>query len=261
VPHPLGILAVCRPPVAFDSLDGESVDLVALILAPPDRPGQHLGDVSRWSDGLVRRLADADFSRRLRQAGSAAEIEELLQAADGGMTRREWLTCIDPQVILGFLEDRGLLTERKARLFGTAVCRRLWDLLDDARSWDAVAVAERFAAGLASAGELEVAYAAQACCLERPAWQPATEAAEVAELVAADKAVEVVAIASITAKQAMATAGNQDWNREVWDAEQQAQSDLLRDLFGPLPFRKPHVEPHWRTPLVVSLAQAAYEER
>jgi hypothetical protein len=39
------------------------------------------------------------------------------------------------------------------------------------------------------------------------------------------------------------------------------QAGLLRDIFGPLPFRSLHLEHRWRTPLVVSLARAAYEER
>src|SRR4051812_46292609 len=42
VDRPLGILAVCRPPVEYESLDGEPVDIVALVLTPQDRPGQHL---------------------------------------------------------------------------------------------------------------------------------------------------------------------------------------------------------------------------
>src|SRR4051794_2756548 len=46
VDRPLGILGVCRPPVNFDSLNAESVDIVALILSPPDRPGRHLGEAS-----------------------------------------------------------------------------------------------------------------------------------------------------------------------------------------------------------------------
>jgi hypothetical protein len=40
-----------------------------------------------------------------------------------------------------------------------------------------------------------------------------------------------------------------------------AQTNLLRDIFGPLPFRTPRFGPGWRTPLVLSLAQTAYEER
>lgn len=130
VQRPLGILAVCRPPVEFDSLDGEPVDIIALLLSPPDRPGQHLGEASSGSVGLVRRLADEVFCRRLRQADSAEEVMEIVQA-EGGMTRREWLSSTDPVAMLRLLRDRGLITERKARLFAVACCRRFWDLLPD----------------------------------------------------------------------------------------------------------------------------------
>jgi hypothetical protein len=39
------------------------------------------------------------------------------------------------------------------------------------------------------------------------------------------------------------------------------QAGLLRDIFGLLPFRSLRLEHRWRTPLVLSLARAAYEER
>src|SRR5262245_56052223 len=71
VQRPLGMLAVCRPPLEFDALDGEPVEIIALFLSPPDRPGQHLGEASRGSEALVRRLADENFCGRLRRAGSA----------------------------------------------------------------------------------------------------------------------------------------------------------------------------------------------
>src|SRR5579862_8714747 len=38
VARPLGVLAVCRPPVWFDAIDAEPVDILALVLTPPDRP-------------------------------------------------------------------------------------------------------------------------------------------------------------------------------------------------------------------------------
>jgi hypothetical protein len=44
-------------------------------------------------------------------------------------------------------------------------------------------------------------------------------------------------------------------------AEERAQADLLRDIFGPPPFRTSRVGPSWRTPLVLSLARAANRER
>jgi hypothetical protein len=40
-----------------------------------------------------------------------------------------------------------------------------------------------------------------------------------------------------------------------------SQCRLLQDRFGPLPFRAVSFETGWRTPAVLSLAQAAYEQR
>jgi hypothetical protein len=39
------------------------------------------------------------------------------------MTPYEWLTCQEPQRLLGFLLERGKLTERRCRLFGCACDR------------------------------------------------------------------------------------------------------------------------------------------
>jgi hypothetical protein len=52
---------------------------------------------------------------------------------------------------------------------------------------------------------------------------------------------------------------------EVWAearaAELAAQAALLRDLFGPLPFRPVSVAASWRTPAVVGLARAIEQEQ
>ncbi len=45
------------------------------------------------------------------------------------------------------------------------------------------------------------------------------------------------------------------------DAETAAQANLLRDLFGPLPFRPVAVDTTWRTPPVVALATSIYDDR
>src|SRR5262245_3611735 len=76
------------------------------------------------------------------------------------MNQAVWASCTDPGLMLECLQETGGLTERKARLFVAAVCRRIWPLLTDRRLTEAVEVAERFADGQANHRQRREAYAA-----------------------------------------------------------------------------------------------------
>jgi hypothetical protein len=86
------------------------------------------------------------------------------------MTRDEWLACEDPRRMLDFVRTDprfgygpegsapGACITRKLRLWACALCRHpaVWPRLTDPRSRQAVEVAELYADGLATEGELSV---------------------------------------------------------------------------------------------------------
>lgn len=74
----VGTVAVSADGVDFESLDGEKVQLFFLLVSPPDRPGDHL----RALENISRQLRDETFCRFLKQAKSAADIQQLLQESD-----------------------------------------------------------------------------------------------------------------------------------------------------------------------------------
>src|SRR5262249_29452171 len=73
----IGTLALSRPGVAFDSLDGEPVHVFVLLISPQDRPGDHL----RALENVSRSLRDDGFVRSLRQASARDTIWALLDEA------------------------------------------------------------------------------------------------------------------------------------------------------------------------------------
>jgi hypothetical protein len=74
------------------------------------------------------------------------------------MTEAEWLACAHPDPMLDFVA--ATTDHSKLRLFGVASCRRIWQLLTDERSRQAVNVAESFAERRATEAELASAYEA-----------------------------------------------------------------------------------------------------
>jgi hypothetical protein len=179
------------------------------------------------------------------------------------------------------------INSRKLLLFACACCRRILPLLVDERSRRAIETAELYADGLTGKRALHQATkVAKDASVDsvRPRvmvgeWQAAAQA-RAAEAVAltldsADPADE----AATWAKEAIRAWAAQGPTNEpapysyvtrkskttitpeaAWIAEGIAQCDLLYDLIGD-PFRPPKLDPAWRAPPVVKLADTIYRER
>lgn len=74
----VGTVAVSEEGVDFDSLDGEKVHLLFMLISPPDRPGDHL----RALENISRQLRDDTFCRFLKQSKTAEDVWQLLEEAD-----------------------------------------------------------------------------------------------------------------------------------------------------------------------------------
>jgi hypothetical protein len=76
------------------------------------------------------------------------------------VTEDEWVNATAPMPMLEFLRASGRVSDRKLRLFDVACCRRVWHLLTDERSRQAVDAAEKLADNLLSRRRLLAARAA-----------------------------------------------------------------------------------------------------
>ena len=74
----IGTVAISEEGVDFESLDGEKVHLLFLLVSPPDRPGDHL----RALENISRQLRDDTFCRFLKQSKKPEDVWQLLEEAD-----------------------------------------------------------------------------------------------------------------------------------------------------------------------------------
>jgi hypothetical protein len=218
-------------------------------------------------------------SGRLGRALDAMALEaypwaQVPSRVEGKMDESEWLGTDDSRWLLYHV----LGSERKFRLFACACARRVWHWLPDARSQAAVRAAEDYADGRVTIAQLAWARRSaqdRVTELEERWDDPASRfdvlgpaqhsAAEAAAEAATSEPRMAALIASHHAEEAFAGAGEGPSLTGILDASQAAserrqQVPLLRDVF-PNPFRLVAIEPGWRTPVVMSLAEAAYAER
>jgi hypothetical protein len=174
------------------------------------------------------------------------------------ITERQWLTAESPSAISDAVRKRQ--NARKMRLFGSACCRRLGDLLADPRSWDAIGVAEQFADGEVKVKSLTAARsAAQAAVndLGQPKyrWEADGWAAIAVEMLVWGTAKVYFQLSANRAAEAIGQSGVR-----TNAGESAIQVGLLRDIFGN-PFRPAAFDPAWRTSTVAAIARQMYESR
>jgi hypothetical protein len=149
-----------------------------------------------------------------------------------------------------------------------ACCRRVWHLLADPRSRQAVGVGERYADGLATRADLRAAGAAARAAFDAAAGGVPQMAAGIAGYATVlDRgpggAVTGPAAACVASAAGVSGPAIHPSVSPAWvaarDAEYAAQAALLRDIIGN-PFRPAAVDPAWLIPTVLSVARAAYDE-
>ena len=177
------------------------------------------------------------------------------------MTEQDWLNCDDPWKMLDFLRCNP--RQRRPRLFCCACIRhaplgdgrKVWDLLTDERSRNAVDVAERYADDLATRDDMEAA--------RRIAHRLADEVRDVALYAAASPGRTDVAFTRFSIRNAVVTVMNRGGPTTKYDdayAAQRKICDFLRDIYGMLPIRSVLFDFSWASSTVVSLAEGIYQK-
>jgi hypothetical protein len=176
------------------------------------------------------------------------------------MTEAEWLTATDSTLMLECLN--GETSDRKFRLFGVSCCRHIWHLFTDIRWQEAIKTAEKYADGIATVAEFNLAgeNARAASWDAEMGYVNGTNEAFLAEVAEQKEGVSVesmiaavlvpVGIDSAFAAVFANYSGKQSSN----------QIALLHDIFGN-PFRPITLNPSWLTATVLALATGIYEEK
>ncbi|AMV27454.1 hypothetical protein VT84_23845 [Gemmata sp. SH-PL17] len=179
------------------------------------------------------------------------------------MIEAEWLIEYDPVLMLEFLRSKS--SDRKLRLSVCACVRRIWRLLEDDRSQEAVEEAERFADGIGwPQDRRELCHRASEAYTEihdrRNEYPDGLGQARIFAAQAAEHSArtpeEFENYAEEVVKAVLACSRCAGYKF----AEPDALVSILRDIFGN-PFRPVTFSSVWRTSTAVALAGQMYESR
>ncbi len=190
------------------------------------------------------------------------------------MNEKEWMESGNPWPMLEFLKRK--VSKRKLQLFAVACCRRIWHLLTDQRSRDAIALVEisdgvavdkKRSAALDEKREVALANA-QATCVAvsiSDLFREPTVLATRSAYHVISQGKQFVGHAAMNAAYAIAVEAGCREPKEFsknphYCIELRTQCAFLHDIFGN-PYRPVLFSTDWLTPPVFSLAQIAYEER
>src|SRR5262245_33709309 len=196
------------------------------------------------------------------------------------MTEEEWLACRSLREMLGIILPSQ--SDRKLRLFAVACCRLIQQVFPDQAGVEyRLAVAERYADGLATAQELGKVQASHPCggevSFECFGHEAAVGDPRLAVLTAQSKCDAAALLGMLRprpvqpARRGLFSRLVRFFSRPRWPAPagdvppefhtgRMAQCALLRDIFG-YPFRPVAFSRGWLTSDVVVLARGIYEER
>jgi hypothetical protein len=174
------------------------------------------------------------------------------------MNEAEWLSCSEPQAMLEWLTGRA--GDRKWRLFACAAARAVWASLAPHRVRRAVEVGERFADGEATEQGLRRAHSQGCGSAHAAVWQGSRRQPDHPSVGSESRlffAAHAAHPCSPFPLRGLLLVQTDDGLKAISPL-------LLRDLFGPLPFRSVAIDPAWlgwNSGTVGRLAMAAYEGR
>jgi len=72
-------IGIAREPIEFESIDGRPVTIIFLLVSPVDLTGSHIQALA----AISRLMLKEQFKRKLEQAESVQDVDELLSNQDG----------------------------------------------------------------------------------------------------------------------------------------------------------------------------------